>query len=255
MLGRLVRRALLTSSQGRAYFQNLFENSNTPTVVYPSSGDAVLEQYDYGTYANTGTSSGLAFSAVSGVTPTVDQTRIKGLKTYEIVAILSGTGVPTTYVQRAFYYDALGRLKTTSSGSGANAVTTTDTFNIQGWLTARSAMKGSTNIFSMSLGYYTPVQSGATARYSGDISSWAWTQYGQPAKAYAFTYDGAHRLTAGQFYNNGSSPGKERLFGQPLLFSQEEARFFREIRARCTYSHAPTVKVNTTLGVGYTFSF
>ena len=38
-----------------------------------------------------------------------------------------------------------------------------------------------------------------------DISSWAWTQYGQPAKAYAFTYDGAHRLTAGQFYNNGSS--------------------------------------------------
>jgi YD repeat-containing protein len=57
----------------------------------------------------------------------------------------------------------------------------------------------------MSLGYYSPVQSGATARYSGDISSWAWTQYGQPAKAYAFTYDGAHRLTAGQYYNNGSS--------------------------------------------------
>ena len=37
----------------------------------------------------------------------------------------------------------------------------------------------------------------ATARYSGDISSWAWIQYGQQAKAYAFTYDGAHRLTAG----------------------------------------------------------
>ena len=42
----------------------------------------------------------------------------------------------------------------------------------------------------MSLGYYTPVQSGATARYSGDISSWAWTQYGQTAKAYAVSYDG-----------------------------------------------------------------
>ena len=51
-------------------------------------------------------------------------------------------------------------------------------------------MKGSTNIFSMSLGYYTPVQSGATARYSGNISSWAWTLYGQTAKAYAFSYDG-----------------------------------------------------------------
>ena len=66
-------------------------------------------------------------------------------------------------------------------------------------------MKGSTNIFSMSLGYYTPVQSGATARYSGDISSWAWTQYGQTAKAYAFSYDGAHRLTAGQYYSGGSA--------------------------------------------------
>ena len=67
-------------------------------------------------------------------------------------------------------------------------------------------MKGSTNIFSMSLGYYSPVQSGATARYSGDISSWTWTHSGSTVnRAYAFTYDGAHRLTAGQFYNNGSS--------------------------------------------------
>ena len=57
----------------------------------------------------------------------------------------------------------------------------------------------------MSLGYYAPVQSGATARYSGDISSWAWTQNGQTPRAYAFTYDGAHRLTAGQYYNNGTA--------------------------------------------------
>ena len=104
-----------------------------------------------------------------------------------------------------FFYRYLTSLKTTTSGSGTAAVTTTDSWNIQGWLTARSAMKGSTNIFSMSLGYYSPVQSGATARYSGDISSWAWTQYEQPAKAYAFTYDGAHRLTAGQYYSGGSA--------------------------------------------------
>ena len=208
--GRLIRRALLSSTQSRAYFQNLFESSNTPSAVYPSLGDTVLEVYDYGSYTNA-SSAGLSFSAVSGVVAAtdVDQTRIKGLKTYEKVAILSGTGMPSTYVQRAFYYDALGRLKTTTSGSGANAVTTSDTFNIQGWLTSRTAMKGTggsaSNIFSMSLGYYTPVQSGATARYSGDISSWAWTQYGQTAKAYAFSYDGAHRLTAGQYYSGGSA--------------------------------------------------
>ena len=76
----------------------------------------------------------------------------------------------------------------------------------------------------------------ATARYSGDISFWAWIQFGQQAKAYAFTYDGAHLLTAGQFYNNGTSPGKDRFFGQPLLFWLGVARFCREIRARSTAS-------------------
>ena len=106
----------------------------------------------------------------------------------------------------AYAYDPLGRPKTTTSGTGSGAVTTTDTYNIQGWLSERSAQKsGGTNIFSMNLGYYSPVQSGAAARYSGDISSWAWTQSGQGQKAYAYTYDSAHRLTAGQYYSGGTS--------------------------------------------------
>ena len=279
--GRLVRRALLSSSQGRAYFQGLFESSNSPSAVYPSSGDTLLDACDYGTYTHAGTPSGLTFSAVTGIVAAtdVDLTRITGLKTYEKVAVLSGTGVPSTYVERAFYYDALGRLvqtveknamgttsrysskydfngnvtasreehgsdykassftydtrgrllsestgvnggatatmayaydslgrlKATTSGSGTGAVTTTDTFNIQGWLASRTALKGTANVFSMSLGYYSPVQSGAAARYSGDISSWAWTQGSNAAKAYAFTYDGAHRLTDGQYYSGGSA--------------------------------------------------
>ena len=276
--GRLVRRALLSSTQTRSSLQAVFDSGVSVNITPLLTGGTTLDSFDYGTYGNV--PSTLAFSAVSGVTPTVDQTRIKGLKTYEKVAVLSGTGVPTTYVQRAFYYDALGRLiqtvesnamgtvsrissaydflgnvtasreqhgndykttaftydtrgrllsettgvngsvtasmaytydplgrlKTTTSGSGTNAVTTTDSFNIQGWLTARSAMKGSSNIFSMSLGYYTPVLSGATARYSGDISSWTWTHSGSTVnRAYAFTYDGAHRLSDGQFYSNGTS--------------------------------------------------
>ena len=113
--------------------------------------------------------------------------------------------------QRTFYYDPLGRLKTTTSGSGANAVTTTDTFNIQGWLTSRTAMKGTggsaSNIFSMSLGYYTPTISGngtkPDARYSGDISSWTWTHgSGNSAvmRSYGLTYDGAHRLIDARYY-------------------------------------------------------
>ena len=275
--GRVVRRALLSSSQGRAYFQNLFEGSNYPSAVYQSSDAALLEEAVYGSYATVPYS--LAFSAVSGVTPAVDQSRIRGLKTYEKVAVLSGTGVPSSWIQRAFYYDQLGRLiqtvesnamgtisryssgydflgnvvasreqhgsdyrtasmtydqrgrllsestgvngsvtatmsygydplgrpKTTTSGSGSNAVVTTDSYNIQGWLSSRTALRGSSNVFSMNLGYYSPVQSGAAARYSGDISSWSWTQSGQGQKAYAFSYDGAHRLTAGQYYSGGSA--------------------------------------------------
>ena len=104
-----------------------------------------------------------------------------------------------------YAYDPLGRPKTTTSGTGSTAVTTTDTYNIQGWLTARTAQKsGGTNVFSMNLGYYSPVQSGAAPRYSGDISSWTWTQSGQGQKAYAYTYDTAHRLTDGQYYSGGS---------------------------------------------------
>ena len=94
-----------------------------------------------------------------------------------------------------------------TSGSGTGAVATTDTFNIQGWLTARAAKKGTTNIFSMSLGYYTPTISGngtvPDARYSGDISSWSWTHgNGSSAvvRSYGFIYDGAHRLIDARFY-------------------------------------------------------
>jgi len=278
--GHLVRRAVLTNGAPRYYFQNLFESSNAPSAVYPSSGDVLLESYDYGSYT-AATSAGLGFAAVSGVVTAsdVDQSRIKGLKTYEKVGILSGTGTPSAYVERAFYYDALGRLvqtveknamgttsrystkydflgnvlaareqhgtdyktssftydgrgrllsetasvnggtaatlsyaydplgrlKTTTSGTGSNAVTTTDSWNIQGWLTSRTALKGSANVFTMSLGYYSPTVSGPVAKYSGDISSWTWTQSGQGAKSYGFAYDGAHRLTGGQYYNGTSS--------------------------------------------------
>ena len=105
----------------------------------------------------------------------------------------------------SYAYDPLGRLKTTTSGTGSNAVTTTDSWNIQGWLTSRTATKGGSNVFTMSLGYYSPTVSGPVAKYSGDISSWTWTQSGQTARSYGFSYDGAHRLTGGQYYNGSTA--------------------------------------------------
>ncbi|MBR1488828.1 MAG: hypothetical protein IJ603_08125, partial [Bacteroidales bacterium] len=110
--GHLIRRALLSSTQSRSTLQGLFDDvTEDQTTSNLLSAGTLLESYDYGSYANAD-SSGLTFSAVSSIVTDsdVDQTRIKGLKTYEKVAILSGTGVPSTYVQRAFYYDQLGRL-------------------------------------------------------------------------------------------------------------------------------------------------
>ena len=284
--GHLVQRALLTHGAPQSYFQGIFDAGTAASVVYPSSGTTVLETYVYGSYT-AAASAGLAFAAVSGVVTAsdVDQSRIKGLKTYEKVAVLDGAanasayGSVSSWIERAFYYDALGRLvqtveknamgttsrystkydfrgnvlasreqhgtdykassfsydgrgrllsettsvnggtaatlsyaydplgrlKTTTSGSGTAAVTTTDSWNIQGWLTSRTASKSGSNVFTMSLGYYTPTVSGPAAKYSGDISSWSWTQSGQSAKSYGFTYDGAHRLTAGQCYSGATA--------------------------------------------------
>ncbi len=44
------------------------------------------------------------------------------LKTYEKVAVLSGTGVPSSYVERAFYYDQLGRLIQTVESNAMGTV-------------------------------------------------------------------------------------------------------------------------------------
>ena len=97
--------------------------------------------------------------------------------------------MPTTYVRRAFYYDALGRLPSESTSvNGSVTATIAYAYDPLGHL--KTTTSGS----------------GVTAQYSGDISSWAWTQHGQTAKTYGFSYDGAHRLTAGQYYSGGSAP-------------------------------------------------
>ena len=46
-------------------------------------------------------------------------------------------------------------------------------------------------------------------------------------------HDSWNRGVFSCYYNNGTSPGKDRYFGQLLLFWLGVARYFREIRARC----------------------
>lgn len=63
----------------------------------------VVALYEYDRYAS---GSALTFQTVSGLTLTADQTRVKGLKTYEKVNNTDNS----TYAERRFYYDSKARL-------------------------------------------------------------------------------------------------------------------------------------------------
>jgi RHS repeat-associated protein len=82
-----------------------------------SSNDALLIQNAYDAYP----SAALAFSPVAGVAPSYDN-RVKGLKTYEKVAVLGGTVSP---VERTFYYDNKGRLIQTVEDNAQGGISRT----------------------------------------------------------------------------------------------------------------------------------
>jgi len=99
----------------------------------------------------------------------------------------------------SYTYDNLGKLISKSYGNG---VTESITYNIQGWLTSKSAVKSGSNIFNMTLRYYDPVY--ATAIYSGNISEMQWQHGAGNNNAYVFVYDNLSRLNSSTRYSNGS---------------------------------------------------
>ena len=108
-LGREVRRGLYrdTARNGetaRAYWQGISDAGGT----LPQAA-TILYECAYGSYASA-ISDNLSFSAVTGVTATPDLLRIRGLKTWEKVAVLDDDITTVNgYVRRAFWYDTLGR--------------------------------------------------------------------------------------------------------------------------------------------------
>ena len=108
-LGREVRRGLYqdTARSGevaRAYWQGESDAGRT----LPQAA-TVLYECAYGSYANA-ISDNLSFCAVTGVTATPDLLRIRGLKTWEKVAVLDDDITTVNgYVRRAVWYDSIGR--------------------------------------------------------------------------------------------------------------------------------------------------
>jgi len=109
----------------------------------------------------------------------------------ESTTVTSG-GVTSLAATVSYSYDRLGVLQKKTYG---NSVEDTFAYNIQGWLINRNALRLGTNIFDMTLRYYTKAQSSTALRFNGNISEWEW-QHGAATKSlYAFTYDRLNFLT------------------------------------------------------------
>ncbi|MBQ4197286.1 MAG: hypothetical protein II659_05490 [Bacteroidales bacterium] len=114
----------------------------------------------------------------------------------------------SSYASATYSYDELGHL--TGKTLGGN-LTQTLAYNIQDWLTTMKTKKGTANIFSQTLRYYSPAKPNTTALYSGNISEWETVQGTNTASTYGFTYDTQGRLTSSDRYN-GTSTAATQLY-------------------------------------------
>ena len=101
-----------------------------------------------------------------------------------------------------YSYDNLGHL--TGKSLGGN-LSQTLAYNIQDWMTTMQTKKGTANVFSQTLRYYSPAKPNTTALYSGNISEWESVQGTSPASTYGFTYDTQGRLTSSDRYNGAAT--------------------------------------------------
>ena len=138
----------------------------------------------------------VALSANSS-TPTVKNTEYdyddRGRLVSETVTI-NNSVVSSTSIS----YDELGRPETVSG----NGLTQTQEYNLHGWLAGISATAANSNVFSETLRYAESIH--ATPLYSGTISEIQWQQGASTPATYAFSYDGAGRLTGSNRYTGNT---------------------------------------------------
>ena len=115
----------------------------------------------------------------------------------ESVSVDGGAAAKTAYA-----YDDLGHPRGMTLGEGSGAVSVTDSYDIRGWLTGRSAAKGASSssqgapVFSMSLRRGHPEHPGTSpARWSGQASEWGWRQGTDAEQTLSLSYDGYGRLS------------------------------------------------------------
>ena len=128
----------------------------------------------------------------------------------------------SSYASATYSYDELGHL--TGKTLGGN-LTQTLAYNIQDWLTTMKTKKGTANIFSQTLRYYSPAKPNTTALYSGNISEWETVQGTNTASTYGFTYDTQGRLTSSDRYN-GTSTAATQLYTERNISYDRNGNIF-----------------------------
>lgn len=100
-----------------------------------------------------------------------------------------------------YAYDGLGRLIGQTTGGGK--LSTSLSFNLQGWQTGQDNMFGNESLFSSRLRYYDREMGTTTPSYTGNISEWTWQHADSDENTYAFSYDKFTRLTGAKQYAAG----------------------------------------------------
>ncbi|MDR1347879.1 MAG: DUF6443 domain-containing protein [Prevotellaceae bacterium] len=81
-----------------------------------------------------------------------------------------------------------------------NLIADSTDYNIQGWITEKTAKNGTDNIFNMHLAYYDPAKPNTVPSYTGNITEWTWQHKDLDNNMYTFQYDRLSRLTNSLLY-------------------------------------------------------
>ncbi len=191
------RHLLLQEGNALQYKETAYHYNNLAqllqTVTKYPNGNILRTSFKYDFLGNIVTKEETAGSVSKLTTYTYDN---RGKLISESTKLNGSTAATVNYT-----YDDMERIAKRTYGNG---VTETLKYNIQGWTTTQEAKKGSSNIYSQTLSYYSTSKS-TTPLYSGNISEWTTQQASQQQETYGLQYDKQGRLISSSRHSGSST--------------------------------------------------
>ena len=193
----------------RAHYYDILGNCIQTVTLYPD-GALLRESAKYDLRGNvTASCATLTSGGDTNSVVTTNTHDARGRMTSSSSAING-----TTIASVAYYYDNLGL---PIGIDYSNGVSETRSYNIRGQLTGQLVEADDSWIFSSNLRYNDAFNSATTPSWTGNVSSWSWTQDGQDERTYAFCYDGLDRLVSTVQYKNASVEDK---YGEDIFYDR-----------------------------------